>query len=193
MPNWCSNQVTLTGPKNVISEILETKLSLQEIFPCPQELKDTESPAKFNDKEKAISNKEKYGFQDWYDWQVANWGTKWDIGPIENLTMDENGDGTYTIYTLFDSAWSPPVEAFKNLYEKYKSQGLELHLEYFESGCRFLGTATGSDGHFNDEYFEYSNADELEEAVKELDHGLAESEVEYLREIEAEEDSEDNN
>lgn len=187
MPNWCMNQLILTGPKDVIFEIAESKLSLDKLFPCPQELKDTTAPAVYNDKERAVANKEKFGFSDWYDWQISNWGTKWDIGPLEEIDPDQVGDNLYEINVGFDSAWSPPVEAMSKLYDKYGSRGLNIWMEYFEPGCAFLGTVTTTGGQFIDEYREFSTADELEEAVKELEHGLAESEVEYLREREEEE------
>lgn len=46
-----------------------------------------------------LSNKEKYGATDWYDWRCDNWGTKW------------NARETYAecekIY--FETAWCPPM------------------------------------------------------------------------------------
>ena len=188
MPNWCLNELSITGPVEVIKEIIESKLELQKLFPCPEDLKNTSAPAKFNDKEKYEVNMEKYGSGDWYDWQVKNWGTKWDIGPLDGLDFDLDGDKAY-VNATFDSAWSPPVAAFEELFEKYKDKNISIVLDYFEPGCAFIGRATGNskDG-FYDDYYDYHNSKELEEILSNLeDHNLGEGELDYLKEREAEE------
>ena len=58
---------------------------------------------------KAVLNKIKYGHFDWYDWSLANWGTKWNAC---NTVIDKDSK---TIY--FDTAWSPAVPIFKALTE----------------------------------------------------------------------------
>lgn len=187
MPNWCSNDLILTGPKDVIDEIAATNLSLDALFPCPKELKDTVAPAKHNDKDKAEENIKKYGYADWYDWQVNNWGTKWDITPYNPIQVEALSDGLYEISVGFDSAWSPPIQAMEKLYYKYKDRGLNVWMEYFEGGCAFIGTCKSQDGEFIDDCFEFSNADELEEAIKKLDHNMGQFELDFLREREEEE------
>ena len=46
---------------------------------------------------KGFYNSEMYGFTDWYEWSIYNWGTKWNAS--ETVLVDETG-----IY--FDTAWS---------------------------------------------------------------------------------------
>lgn len=46
---------------------------------------------------------------DWYHWNLRNWGTKWDIDGAE-MKVDENK----LIYT-YTTAWSPPMEALNKL------------------------------------------------------------------------------
>jgi hypothetical protein len=192
MPNWCQNSLVITAKNNIIEEIKDAEISLQKLFPCPEELRNTTAPAQYNDKEKAVTNLEKYGHEDWYSWQVSNWGTKWDIGPISEDSMDisDNQDGTSTLNCVFDSAWSPPVEAFKSLFNKYNKvdSNIYIRLEYFEPGCAFLGVAhTTDDKNFIDESYDYENSEDLEAYVNDLEHDLALSEVDYLREREEEE------
>lgn len=187
MPNWCSNEVILTGPKDVIDEIAATNLSLDILFPCPKELKDTVAPAKYNAKEKAEENIKNYGYADWYDWQVNNWGTKWDITPYNPIVVEPLTDGLYEISVGFDSAWAPPVKAMEKLYHRYKDRGLNVWMEYFEGGCAFIGTCKSQDGDFVDDCREFSNSDELEDAIKDLDHNMGQFELDYLREREEEE------
>jgi hypothetical protein len=184
------NDLTITARNDVIKEIVDSKLQLQKLFPCPQELLETTAPAEYNAKDKVQYNIEKYGHPDWYNWQISNWGTKWDIGPVEldyDMNCSDNLDGTSTLTVGFDSAWSPPVAAMGKLYEKFKDKNIQIRLEYFEPGCAFLGVAYTVNEKFVDECYDYEGADDLESYVNDLDHNLASSEVEYLREIEEEE------
>jgi chemotaxis protein histidine kinase CheA len=188
MPNWCENSLTISGPLEILKELEEAQLSLQKLFPCPKELLETSAPAVYNDKEKAEINKEKYGYPDWYSWQVANWGTKWDLS-IHSIDVDEGVDGKGYLCAGFDTAWSPPVEAMRKIFEKYKGRGLKIEMEYFEPGCSFIGKVTANDeDDFFDEYYDYQGSEDLESCIKELGgHDLAEYELEYLREREEEE------
>lgn len=49
-----------------------------------------------------INNKEKYGFEDWYGWRNANWGTKW------NASDSDYDKETQTL--TFNTAWSIPYQ-----------------------------------------------------------------------------------
>jgi len=53
--------------------------------------------------------------QDWYNWNLRNWGTKWDITEQAWLTTDEPTEITYS----FMSAWSCPDKAVMNLAKQY--------------------------------------------------------------------------
>lgn len=181
MPNWCDNTLVITGPKDVIAEIAATKLSLEAIHPCPPELRNTQAPPKTP--QIGAANKAKYGHADWYSWCVANWGTKWDPGPMEFTFSDDT-----TIEAFFTSAWGPPVEGMKYLFEKYKDRGnFRLRLEYFELGAGFVGFSEGtSKKGFKDTYIEDFDAKEFEEFVTKHDIASAMCEIEYLKELEDE-------
>ena len=63
---------------------------------------------------------------DWYNWNVRNWGTKWDVGvssddTAPNTYMEgpvENGDN-YVVYYNFETAWSRPMPALTKLSAQY--------------------------------------------------------------------------
>lgn len=190
MPNWCANSMSMTGPESVIKEIADN-FSLETFVPCPPDLKGVEKlyppPEEEVQMRKALLDK--YGVDTEFDWHVQKWGTKWEID-MGDKQVDSNEDGTFNLFTTFNSAWSPPVAAFEALYEKYKDQGLTIHWEYFEPGAMFIGTVTARKGVFRDDYHDYENADELSKLIKMLDHGLAEGEDEYLREQENSEEEE---
>ena len=61
---------------------------------------------------KGLYNKLHYGFQDWYDWRWANWGTKW------NSCGSEFQDNAIFIST----AWSMPFPIIKKLSGLLKSE-----------------------------------------------------------------------
>lgn len=168
MPNWCNNHITLTHKDPAMIERAFTALCngrfLQEFIPCPQELTDTVAGFPAEDRREAheaqmARNIEKYGHKDWYDWQVANWGTKWDVGGDDGLIqkLDDN-----TMEASFDSAWSPPTTA----YEQLCAQGFEITAYYNEPGMGFCGKWSGNEEDFYDDYFEYSG--ETSETVRDL-------------------------
>jgi hypothetical protein len=101
-------------------------------------------------------NTEEYGYGNWYDYCVNEWGTKWDVG-AEGYEV-EIEDGRLTM--SFDSAWSPPVAA----YEKLTELGFEVRAYYYESGMCFAGI--WEDG--CDEFYDLShcrNADDAEDML----------------------------
>jgi hypothetical protein len=120
------------------------------VIPVPQDLTDTVSGRLGNgDEQKALeaktaANLEKYGYGNWYDYQIAKWGTKWDV-TCDSVEIDEDGLG---FSGNFDSAWSPPVPVAEALAE----QGFEVTLYYYEPGMGYCGK--WEDGF--DDYHEYS-------------------------------------
>ena len=49
----------------------------------------------------------------WYDWQINNWGTKWEPADISVEQCDEELELT------FNTAWSPPEDICRAIREKY--------------------------------------------------------------------------
>jgi hypothetical protein len=60
----------------------------------------------------AERRKREYGYVDWYDWAIANWGTKWDAYEAELLFQDDTH-----LAIKFNTAWSPPTTVFDKLEE----------------------------------------------------------------------------
>lgn len=113
MPNWCSNTLTLTheDPAQIARAAKAFKAGslLQELVPNPS--------------------------GDWnYDWSVSHWGTKWDVGGKDYPDPEISEDGRGMIVS-FDSAWSPPVEAYNSMIE----DGFGVESMYYESGMAFAG------------------------------------------------------
>ena len=124
MPNWCSNNFRIVG-------------STESLKPLWEEIDREE---KFLEVIKPIG--------EWdYGNAVEAWGTKWDVN-TDGMEFTDNGDGTAEISGFFDSAWSPPVDAFQTLSEDLDSCYLELC--YFEPGMCFVGywDSEGADDHY---------------------------------------------
>ena len=184
MPNWCNNNLTLTheDPAMILraKEALDRGEFLSEFIPVPQDLKDTVAGSMGEDQREAHeaqqkANREKYGYSNWYDFCVAEWGTKWDVGGDGQTDIHPDGK---MLHTTFDSAWSPPV----NAYVKLEELGFGVEAMYYEGGMAYAGAyGNGNDEEIN---LEGMSADDVENHYPEIDEAFGISES--MREYEAE-------
>lgn len=63
---------------------------------------------------KAWKNLREYSASDWYDWCIANWGTKWNA-----YGYDENEDYSQNEELSFQTAWSAPQPILQKLSEMF--------------------------------------------------------------------------
>jgi hypothetical protein len=191
MPNWCSNHITVRGTNQAeikrLADAFDNGEFCGTVVPMPEELNITSGFLGNGDEQKELERKtaenlEKFGFANWYDFNVANWGTKWEVGGNgDTAERDEDGLG---FSAPFESAWSPPIAVCEALVE----QGFEVTLYYYEPGMGYVGKF--EDG--CDDYYEFSgeNSKTVRAAIgDELDDmfGISESMAEYEAENEEEE------
>lgn len=130
----------LLSIRNEVSEDTTLFIDFNKIYPLPEELKDTSAPPKIVTQEQYDAHKKrieegdleehekkfgvtmplteemrddllmKYGAADWYNWQVENWGTKWNAYEQE-LTDDGR--------IIFQTAWSTPHLLIEKLSMKF--------------------------------------------------------------------------
>ena len=175
MPNWCNNNISISGPTETIKTIWESATAeegglLNAMAPQPKDMFHGNLGTKEREEcaEKGIPN--------WYDWNVSNWGTKWDVS-TEGLEFTDNGDGTAMIEGWFDSAWAPPIGA----YEKFcdDMDNCDLEASYHEPGMDFAGfwTAAGGDEYLENLHEEFKlPEDERSDLYNRLDEEYALSE-----------------
>jgi hypothetical protein len=114
-------------------------IDFNKIAPIPKELVGTQAPTliisqkKYDEQEKRIANsdlteheknwgisrgitqkladkyRKKFGATDWYEWQNANWGTKWNA--CDSMEFDN--------VIEFNTAWSTPFALLLTLSKKY--------------------------------------------------------------------------
>lgn len=65
----------------------------------------------------------------WYDWNITNWGCKWDANHAEIVEEEDyNAEQKFIAYR-FDTAWSPPLEAIEELAHQYPELYIEIEFE----------------------------------------------------------------
>ena len=157
MPNWCTNEVTIIGDEEDLTKFRnfvksETEpFSFQSVMPIPEELKGTRSPTTIVPQEEydswvddtnlgvgkpitlEMSNRfeREYGFDNWYDWQTTNWGTKWDVSDVE---ME---DSISWVDYKFETAWSPPEGIYNELTKLFTT--VDIIWFYREDGVQIAG------------------------------------------------------
>jgi len=124
MPNWCSNQLILTG----IS---------QEIFDFNNANLDIEKDLDFNNK---VPFPEDRDFdKEWHMWRIINWGTKWTAADTIITFNWEDLEQTIvkSLIYEFNTAWSPPSKWLLTVSELYPN--IEFEHKYCEPNCDFSG------------------------------------------------------
>jgi len=128
MPNWCYNNVKISFDSENEQELRDKVRFDKDLFcqfaPMPESVGDG-----------------------WYEWNISNWGTKWDAQPF-----DINWEDDCVTFQL-ETAWSPPI----GFYEKMEELGYDIEAYYLEEGMAFCGQYM--DG--NDDYYEYGNGQAL--------------------------------
>ena len=121
MPNWCDNTLIVTGSNDRVKQFYDQNIKKRDndtifdfnsLYPCPNE-------------------------DDWYNWRIANWGTKWE-GDVYHTEITDN-----KIVVGFNSAWSPP-EGWVMYVAQIHYPDLYFHLSYIETGEGFCGVFEGN-------------------------------------------------
>ena len=183
MPNWCNNNLTLQHEDPAMitraKEALDRGEFLNEFIPVPEDLKITSGflgsgPEQEELERQTKANVEKYGYGNWYDYCVGEWGTKWDVGGDGQTDIHPDGK---MLHTTFDSAWAPPVNAYGKLVEL----GFTVGAMYYEGGMAYAGIYDSETG--DEEYnLEGMNSQQvIDDIPVELDEafGISECMAEY--------------
>ena len=190
MPNWCVNQVDISGDEVEVAKLVEfvksdeNSFTFENIVPPPATpmyssdcthnkyvcgcesvaQPDPENEGKFmwvidgkkveyhgkcpTHNEHSFSNHP----DNWYNWNITNWGTKWSAAEVWNDRIDDDGkvDG-HTSYN-FDTAWSPAERVIAALAALFPT--LTITHRYCEAGMGFAGEVVYERGSFvsRDEY-----------------------------------------
>lgn len=140
MPNWTANKIVVSGDKDELNCFLDTvsnpeaereddkAFDFNRIIPMPEILKHTHTGGGtmwFEDEngksrlptEAESAEFERIGYNNWYDWAVANWGTKWSAFETEIEASEVDFAGVINI--TFNTAWCHPRPIFDKLREMF--------------------------------------------------------------------------
>lgn len=150
MPNWVFNGLTIEGNPDSVKKLMEQMNQpfvrvhdnwntqtmqmekQQTTYPNPvfafwnivrpTDMKAYEGPQpKVEDFAEAMM----FASDHWYDWNVRNWGTKWDVAvsadnKYPDTYMEDTANGeNHVVYYNFQTAWSRPMPALINLSSQY--------------------------------------------------------------------------
>lgn len=135
MPNHVTNKIEFHGEQANIDKILELIkgekecIDFEKIVPMPDNI----FRGNLGHEEYA-----KYGKNNWYDWSLHNWGTKWNA---YNSCLDKDINEIE-----FDTAWSCPLAVLNKLAElcykhdvsftgKWADEDAGCNVGVFESDC----------------------------------------------------------
>jgi hypothetical protein len=154
MPNWCFNYLDISGGDvstlksqlNAPFEVMhdswnkETGQMEKKLFKYsnpvfafwniikPTNLEAYNGPQPETDLSKAIA----FDSDHWYDWNVRNWGTKWDVAVHQDEEYPETeltSESETSLGYRFNTAWSPPTEAIVALSKQYPNLEFTLSFE----------------------------------------------------------------
>jgi hypothetical protein len=182
MPNWCFNSLSIEGSAEDISAIKKqvnqpfqrqhdswnpetNKMELQDtvysnpVFAFWNIIKPTNLEAYVKQSEHKLGEPITFNGDNWYDWNVRNWGTKWDVSVHDGEQYPDTElmeESETSLAYRFNTAWSPPTEAIVHLSSQYPecemilsyeeetgwggeimfSDGQATEIEHYENKCR---------------------------------------------------------
>jgi len=130
MPNYCSNDIYISGDEAQIAQLTELlktdeETIMERIIPTPEDLAD----------------------EDWYSWRLNNWGTKWEM---VDLTSEYEDDSIRLDYL---TAWAPNTPFWETVSARFPE--LQMTHHYKEEGLCFVGVATYEGGNCSDQTINY--------------------------------------
>lgn len=166
MPNHVTNRIKITGDPDAVKHILNKiksdefgvgTVDFEKIIPMPENI--------FRGN-LGLRERKLYGKNNWYDWSVANWGTKWNA-----YGFDPNTNYSKEKEIRFLTAWSAPHPVIEKLAEMFPSVKFEHKWADEDIGMN-CGRRVYYDGERIEEYYPESEKDRLEFAARVMDVDL---------------------
>jgi hypothetical protein len=138
MPNHVESSLDIKGNAEDLKDLLNfikgindhdeySEFTCHKIIPMPE-----------NIRQDMINEKT----EDWYQWRIKNWGTKWDVYSLSfyipqfcNSLEFIKSKKQHNIRICFQTAWSPITPIITVLAEKYPA--LKFDYAYIDEGGRF--------------------------------------------------------
>lgn len=117
MPNHITN--IITAPAHVIDSIIngDGNVDFSLIIPEPAGIE-----------RGGCSGHHEPGVVCWYEWNIQNWGTKWNAYDTDVISDTE---------VRFDTAWSHPLPVIEELVKRFPEDNLEIKYADEDTGYNF--------------------------------------------------------
>lgn len=156
MPNYCYQQMYCYGTAEDIATLKqhilnedkqgEIHFDFNRVIAMPAELNIAcVSPVGSALQKAYAQNKQKYGYETWYDWCIANWGTKWNA--MNTQILDSPAD----LCIAFDTAWNPAIPIYQQLFKAFPQ--LQFKIDYLEVGAGLAGSCYSEQGELVEDLF----------------------------------------
>ena len=116
MPNWCYNQLIILGDEENLLQFYQQNKN-EEKNEELDFLKSVPQPEEIASSNNNLSSNELLTTPNWYNWNISNLGTKWNVRDADYIKNQNN------ITYKFDTAWSPQYRGLK----KYLSNIQKLY------------------------------------------------------------------
>lgn len=175
MPHNTSTNLLITGPKidverfvNAVNTSPGNEFNFEGVVPMPKEFRDL--PQIFEKVGHGVTQQEydsivnslmkKYGVDNWYDWCIRNWGTKWGAYDATEwiIVCGENESATATI--SYYTAWQPATQFFKTASIEYPT--LHFCQQIADEGGGYVGEQNFANGIVDENYFDWDSEDGIE-------------------------------
>lgn len=166
MPNHVTNIIKLNGDRKQISELLEQiqndehglgTIDFEKIIPMPENI----YRGNLGREETNL-----YGKNNWYDWCISNWGTKWSAYGYEKDCDYSNAEEL-----RFLTAWAAPHPVIQRLSEMFPEIKI-IHEWADEDIGMNCGRYEYYDGERYEEYYAENEKERLEFAARVMDVDL---------------------
>jgi hypothetical protein len=149
LPNWMTHRVNVTGPASELQRLVKTcirvpqdddevTLDFAALRPMPDVVRATGEDGSETARERARTAT---GYHGWYDWSLANWGTKWNSSAFQELLREQE-----RYACVFDTAWSCPEPIFREIALSFPL--LTVRVFSVEEGCGFGAVSDMRDGSY---------------------------------------------
>ena len=145
MPNHITNQIKFFGDPVDIHHVLtliegeDRHIDFNKIIHMPDTVYGGELLGSYERK--------MYGANNWYDWRIAHWGTKWNAYST-GYDADEN-------VLTFDTAWSCPSPIISKLAKICADFGVYFEGKWADENCGFNVGEFVSDKEFGKCYYNF--------------------------------------
>lgn len=143
MPNYCYNYIIISSDEGESFEKFKKTLNTADA---------TGNVVEFSFHQ-TVPRPESEG-ENWYNWNIGNWGTKWDAcWPTVEIADDE-------VIITCETAWEPPIQWARFAAENFN---LCIRIEYEEPNNAFQGVCEA------DPYGVYNDSWEREPSIEDED------------------------